>query len=86
MCGAPTYNNDVFPAVAHILQGVAARLVKNHRFAAFGSYTWVGGSVKLMNQAAESAGLQVLCEGMPFKQGFDQAKPDVKSFVDILEA
>lgn len=86
VCGAPTYNNDVFPAVAHILQGVAARLVKNHRFAAFGSYTWVGGSVKLMNQAAESAGLQVLCEGMPFKQGFDQAKPDVKSFVDILEA
>lgn len=86
VCGAPTYNNDVFPAVAHILQGVAARLVKNHRFAAFGSYTWVGGSVKLMNQAAESAGLQVLCEGMPFKQGFDQARPDVKSFVDILEA
>ena len=86
VCGAPTYNNDVFPAVAHILQGVAARLVKNHRFAAFGSYTWVGGSVKLMNQAAESVGLQVLCEGMPFKQGFDQAKPDVKSFVDILEA
>lgn len=86
VCGAPTYNNDVFPAVAHILQGVAARLVKNHRFASFGSYTWVGGSVKLMNQAAESAGLQVLCDGMPFKQGFDQAKPDVKSFVDILEA
>lgn len=86
VCGAPTYNNDVFPAVAHILQGVAARLVKNHRFAAFGSYTWVGGSVKLMNQAAESAGLQVLCDGMPFKQGFDQAKPDVKSFVDSLEA
>ncbi|MGM9767948.1 MAG: FprA family A-type flavoprotein [Candidatus Cryptobacteroides sp.] len=86
VCGAPTYNNDVFPAVSHILQGVAARLVKNHRFAAFGSYTWVGGSVKLMNQAAESAGLQVLCEGMPFKQGFDQAKPDVKSFVDCLEA
>ena len=86
VCGAPTYNNDIFPAVAHILKGVAARMVKNHRFAAFGSYTWVGGSVKLMNLMAESAGLHVLGAGMPFKQAFSQAKPDIKAFVDILEA
>ena len=86
VCGAPTYNNEIFPAVAHILKGVAARMVKNHKFAAFGSYTWVGGSVKLMNLMAESAGLQVLGEGMPFKQAFSQAKPDIKAFVDILEA
>ncbi len=84
VCGAPTYNNDIFPAVRHVLYGVVARLVRNHKFASFGSYTWVGGSVKLMNEIASAGGLKVVSCGMPFTQAFCTEKVDVKKFVDDI--
>ncbi|MGM9764924.1 MAG: FprA family A-type flavoprotein [Candidatus Cryptobacteroides sp.] len=82
--GSPTYNNDIFPAVRNILHGVCARMVKAHRFASFGSFSWAGGSVKLMNQKASEAGLEIVSDGMPFKCSFKTAMPDVKSFVDSI--
>lgn len=81
--GSPTYNNDIFPAVREVLYGVCARQVKNHGFAAFGSFTWAGASVKLMNEMASAAGLKLLSEGMSFRQGFGEKYSDnVVAFVD----
>ncbi len=83
ICGSPTYNNDIFPAVREVLYGVCARQVKNHGFAAFGSFTWAGASVKLMNEMASASGLKLLSEGMSFRQGFGEKYSDnVKAFVD----
>lgn len=83
ICGSPTYNNDIFPAVHEVLYGVCARQVKNHGFAAFGSFTWAGASVKLMNEMASAAGLKLLSEGMSFRQGFGEKYSDnVVAFVD----
>lgn len=83
ICGSPTYNNDIFPAVREVLYGVCARQVKNHGFAAFGSFTWAGASVRLMNEMASASGLKLLSEGMSFRQGFDEKYSDnVKAFVD----
>lgn len=83
ICGSPTYNNDIFPAVREVLYGVCARQVKNHGFAAFGSFTWAGASVKLMNEMASAAGLKLLSEGMSFRQGFGEKYSDnVVAFVD----
>ena len=81
--GSPTYNNDIFPAVREVLYGVGARQVKNHGFAAFGSFTWAGASVKLMNEMASAAGLRLLSEGFSFRQGFGEKYSDnVVAFVD----
>lgn len=83
ICGSPTYNNDIFPAVREVLYGVCARQVKNHGFAAFGSFTWAGASVRLMNEMASASGLKLLSEGMSFRQGFGEKYSDnVKAFVD----
>lgn len=83
ICGSPTYNNDIIPAVREVLYGVCARQVKNHGFAAFGSFTWAGASVRLMNEMASSSGLKLLSEGMSFRQGFGEKYSDnVKAFVD----
>lgn len=83
ICGSPTYNNDIFPAVREVLYGVCARQVKNHGFAAFGSFTWAGASVRLMNEMASASGLKLLSEGMSFRQGFgDKYSDNVKAFVD----
>ena len=84
VCGSPTYNNDIFPAVRVILHGIGSRMVKAHKFASFGSFTWVGGSVRLMNELAAAQGLEVVSGGMPFRQAFNVAAPDVKSFVDQI--
>lgn len=86
ICGAPTYNNDIFPAVRNILYGVCARMVKNHKFAAFGSFTWAGASVRLMNEMASAAGLKVVSEGMPFSQGYSDAHANLDKFIEEILA
>lgn len=51
--GSPTYMNELFPQVAMLLHKIEARTVKNRIFAAFGSCTWAGVSVKTMIPWAE---------------------------------
>lgn len=86
VCGSPTYNNDIFPAVRNILYGICSRQVKNRRFASFGSFTWAGASVKLMNEMAANAGMSVISDGMSFRQAFKDGCADVTKFVDSILA
>jgi len=51
--GSPTYMNELFPGVAALLHKIEARGIKNRIFAAFGSCTWAGVSVKTMLPWAE---------------------------------
>ncbi len=82
--GAPTYNNDIFPPVRDFMHGVGARLVKNRRFAAFGSYTWMGASVKLLNEMAEACKFTLVSEGLSFPQGYSPEKCDMAGLADKL--
>jgi len=84
VCGSPTYNNDIFPAVRNVLYGVCARMVRNHRFAAFGSYTWAGASVRLMNEMAAAGGLEVISAGRPFAQAYSSGKFDAEKFAEEI--
>lgn len=82
--GAPTYNNDIYPPVYSFMYGVCARLVKNRRFVAFGSYTWAGASVKKLNEMAACQGFDLLCEGISFKHAFSREKCDMASIASIV--
>lgn len=82
--GAPTYNGNIFPVVETFMQGISQRLIKDHRFAAFGSYTWAPASVKLMNAIASESGFILMSEGVSFNQGFSPEKFDVESFVSEI--
>ena len=82
--GSPTYNNDIFPPVRNFLHGVFSRSVKNHKFVSFGSYSWVGGSVRMMNEMAQCAGLKLLNEGLAFKHGYSHSKCDFSSVIDSI--
>lgn len=84
--GSPTYNNGIFPPVESFMKALAARLVKNRRFFAFGSYTWAGASVRLLNEMAGNQGFELLSEGMSFAQAFNADKFDVSGAADILTA
>ena len=82
--GAPTYNNDIFPPAYNFMYGISARLMKNRRFAAFGSFTWAGASVKLMNEMASKLGFDLLSEGLSFPQAYTPEKCDMSALADKL--
>ncbi|MCM1502885.1 MAG: FprA family A-type flavoprotein [Bacteroidales bacterium] len=72
--GSPTYNAEVFPPVETFMRGIASRGLKKRRFAAFGSYTWAGASVRLLNEAASKLGFELLSDGMSFAQAFNGSR------------
>lgn len=74
IAGSPTYNAEVFPPVETFMRGLVSRGLKNRRFAAFGSYTWAGTSVRLLNETASKLGFELLCDGMSFPQAFDGSR------------
>ena len=82
--GAPTYNNDIFPPVYNFMYGISARLMKNRRFAAFGSFTWAGASVRLMNEMASKLGFELLTEGISFPQAYSPEKCDMAALADLI--
>lgn len=79
--GAPTYNNGIFPPVRQLMEAVCDRLVKNRRFFAFGSFTWAGASVRLLNEMAKSAGMELIGDGISFQHAYS---PDKCDFGDLL--
>ena len=84
--GSPTYNNDIFPPAYGFMYGVCARLVKNRRFAAFGSFTWAGASVKLLNEMASRAGMELISDGLSFPQAYSKEKCDMEALADKIAA
>ncbi|MBQ8062053.1 MAG: FprA family A-type flavoprotein [Bacteroidales bacterium] len=68
--GSPTYNAGIFPPVQSFMEALKARGVKNRRFAAFGSFTWAGMSVKLLNAMAGEMQFEILHDGLSFAQGY----------------
>lgn len=82
--GAPTYNNDIFPPAYNFMYGVCARLVKNKRFFAFGSFTWAGASVKLLNEMASKQGFALISDGISFPQGYSAQKCDMSAVAGLM--
>ena len=82
--GSPTYNNGIFPPVRQLMQGICDRMVKGRRFMAFGSYTWATASVRLLNEMATAAGLELISEGNTFKQGYSDAKFDSEAIAALV--
>ena len=82
--GSPTYNNGIFPPVETFMKALQARLIKGRRFFAFGSYTWSGASVNLLNAMAESMGYDILGAGLSFPQAYTRGKCDMSAVADML--
>lgn len=83
--GSPTYNNGIFPPVETFMRSLQARLIKNRRFYAFGSYTWAGSSVNLLNSMAETMGFTVLGQGSSFAQAYSKEKCDMSAVAKLLK-
>ena len=84
VAGSPTYNNGIFPPVEAFMRSLQARLIKNRRFYAFGSYTWAGSSVNQLNQMAADLGFEVLGEGLSFAQAYSKDKCDMSMVARMI--
>ena len=82
--GSPTYNNGIFPPVESFMKALQARLIKNRRFYAFGSYTWAGNAVNQLNEMAAGMGFEVLGDGLSFAQAYSKDKCDMSAVADML--
>jgi anaerobic nitric oxide reductase flavorubredoxin len=66
--GAPTYEAALFPPMAHLLDIVERKHIRNRKLAYFGSYGWNGGAEKEITQWAEDLRWE-LVETMAFPGG-----------------
>ena len=82
--GSPTYNNGIYPPVGTFMKALQSRLIKNRRFFAFGSYTWSGASVKLLNDLAAAQNFEILGDGLSFPQAYTRDKVDMASVAKLL--
>lgn len=82
--GSPTYNGGIFPPVEGFMRALSARMIKNRRFFAFGSYTWAAASVKLLNKMAEEMSFELLDEGFAFPQAYSKSKCDMKAIASLI--
>ena len=83
--GCPTYNNDIYPPVLTFMHGLVSRQLKNRKFFAVGSYTWAGGSVKMLNAIATDQKWELIGDGIGFKQGYTPEKCDMKAVAALIE-
>lgn len=83
--GSPTYNNGIYPPVEAFMKALQARLIKGRRFYAFGSYTWAGASVRLLNELASSMEFELLGDGLSFPQAYTREKVDMASVAEMLK-
>ena len=51
--GAPTYEVGLFPPMAHLLDSVARKHMRNRKTLRFGSYGWSGGAQREFDALAE---------------------------------
>lgn len=82
--GSPTYNNSIYPPVETFMKALSARLIKGRRFYAFGSYTWAGASVRLLNELASGMGFELLGEGLYFAQAYSPEKCDMSQVARLI--
>lgn len=53
LVGAPTYEGELFPPMAHVLDMAARKRIQNRKLAYFGSFGWSGGARREITQLAE---------------------------------
>ena len=85
VAASPTYNNGIFPPVETFMKALQARLIKDRRFYALGSYTWSGASVNQLNSLAEAMNFEVLAPGLSFAQAYTPEKCNMSEIAMLLK-
>ena len=82
--GSPTYNSGIYPPVETFMKALQSRMVRGRRFYAFGSYSWAGASVRLLNGMAAAQNFEVLGDGLSFAHAYARGKVDMAAVARLL--
>ena len=67
--GSPTYMNEIYPNIESLLKKIEHRGIPNHIYACFGSRTWAGGSVKILNEFGQRMKWEIVSAPIDNLQG-----------------
>ena len=89
LVGSPTINKGILVSVAGMLEEIKGLKFKNKKAAAFGSYGWSGESTQVITEALQSAGFEIMDEGIkvlwqPDTEASDQCNAYGKAFAASL--
>jgi flavorubredoxin len=60
-------------------------MIRDRRFYAFGSYSWAGASVRLLNEMAAAQNFEILGDGLSFAQAYTREKVDMSAVARLLK-
>jgi flavorubredoxin len=80
LVGSPTINRGILVSVAGILEEIKGLQFKNKKAAAFGCYGWSGESTKIISENLESAGFELVDNGIRVMWN-----PDNESITQCIE-
>lgn len=87
--GMPTYEYKMFPPMAHAIDELMTKKLKNKKVFRFGSYGWVGGAQKDFDTKTEKFGWNIVgCyewQGAPTEEDHAAIREAIASFCDRLE-
>lgn len=85
----PTYEYKMFPPMAHAIEELQVKKVRNKKVFRLGSYGWVGGAQKDFDQKTEKAGWDILGSyewaGAPEDSDLNAIKEAIEGYCDSLE-
>lgn len=88
--GMPTYEYKMFPPMAHVIDELILKKVKNKKVFRFGSFGWMGGAQKDFDATTEKSGWDVTgCyewQGAATEEDHEKIRAAVEAYCDELEA
>jgi flavorubredoxin len=81
LVGSPTFNRGILSAVAGFMEQIRGLKFKEKKAAAFGTYGWSGESVDVISKGLESAGFDLLEDGI--KSIWNPDENSLKECVDF---
>ncbi len=72
LVGSSTVNNGILNSVAGVIEEIKGMKFNGKKGAAFGSYGWAPGSVKIINQILEEGGIEVVGKGLKVQWNPDE--------------
>lgn len=88
--GCPTYNVDLFPPMANLVEVLKKQKMKNHILGTFTNYSWGGGAEKAFAAFAESVDWEILpttvdVMGLPEEEDNKKCKQLAKEMAEALK-
>lgn len=88
--GSPTLNNGLFPTVGDFLVYMKGLRPQKKKAAAFGSYGWGGGAVKIIEQELKNSGVEILEPGLqvryrPHEEDLEKCREFGRQLAEVVK-